>query len=134
MLDSMTNSICRDLNLDYGSFKVGDLIRVTFYCFISPEVGHQMRPVSFKFGTGGAAIEDIIAELPLVDKPPEVLKRYIRDDYRVSFGCDFPEYGVLSIAPYFPEMYPIVSYRLNESGQLKYLAHPQINLMMQRYR
>lgn len=129
----MTMHICRDLQLDYTNYRVGDSFRVTFYCFISPDVGHQMRPISFKFGAGDACIEDIISRLPVVDKPPEVLKRYIRDDYRVSFGDDYPQYGVLAITPKFPEMFPIVSYRLNDSGQLKYFAHPQIHLMMQRY-
>lgn len=127
----MNNKICTNINLDYTKYKVGDTFRIPFYCFVNGAYG--LQSVTVKFGQGEASIEDIISKLPITKVSTEVTRRHIRDDFQVGFGVFVPEYNVVSVDVKFPEMAPIACYQLNEAGQMKYISHPQISMILHRH-
>lgn len=84
-------------------------------------------------GTGYDSIEEILDLVPIArSNDVNYLKNLIKIDFGKGFPDDFPEYNCVAWAGFNETQKPIISYTTFDD-KIKYLAHPQINLMVQRY-
>ncbi len=111
-----------------GSVPLYFLMRVDSY--ILPSIGSRW----IRNGEGAASIEDIIAQMPVENFTVETLKKQIAADMGMGMGTDYPELGIVALQGAHEFLKPFAEYVINESGQVKYIKHPQFSFMVRRYK
>lgn len=105
-----------------------------FYTLISPGK-HDISTKLVKDGEGYDSIEEALEkETSLLSADSNTLikmKSWVNQDFMKGFGVDYPEYKVIAWVGPDNTHKPLVYYTYE--GKKKWVTHPQINLMVQRY-
>ncbi len=102
-----------------------------FYCIVSPGKYEDKRIVCAD-GEGYNSIAEAFASLPLsVAKDHEEMRRMIAKDFGLGLGKIYDEFNVVAYTGSYHTTKPLAWYLHND--ETKYIKHPQIGLMVQRY-
>ena len=108
--------------------------RAYFVCYLKSKVGLLSTTVEVRVDSESAdSIEEIIKTLPIQNEDVETLSRYVRDDSLRGFGTDYPEYGIVAYVGTSIADKPFARVKMVD-GSYKFVPHPQVNLMVKRYR
>ena len=101
-----------------------------FYCSTGPGMHRDIHKMIVD-GDGYDSIEELINSLPISKLQKDQLPKRVAFDFGLGLGKDYPEFGVVAYAGGYVTMKPIASYKHGDGT--KYVKHPQIDLMLQRY-
>lgn len=121
----------------YGEWvtKFEDEQRAYFMCYIQTRNGVETSTVSVKANTNNAdSLEELIASFPLSkDTDVNILKHHVRVDSLRGLGTDYPDYGIVAYVGDNNMDKPFARIKMID-GSYKFVSHPQVNLMVKRYR
>lgn len=121
----------------YGEWttKFEDEQRAYFMCYIQTRNGVETSTVSVKANTNSAdSIEELIANLPLyASTDTKTLSHHVRLDSLRGLGTDYPDYGIVAYVGDNNMDKPFARIKMI-NGSHKFVSHPQVNLMVKRYR
>lgn len=107
-----------------------------FYLFwmaqVAPGKFEIIRDIR-KFGTGEAELSDLIKSFPVFYQEEKELNRRIAIEAGRGFGDKYPHHGIMAYAGVGVMDKPFASVVINESGQKKYFARPDVDFYVKRY-
>lgn len=110
-----------------------------FYSQVAPG-RHDMITKTIKDGDGFPTLQEALAHNMIVNKSIgneteeiliQKLKKWVNTDFGKGLGEVFPEYKLVAWVGTHNTQKPVVYYTYN--GIRKWVTHPQIQLMVQRY-